>query len=314
MSAAADALVYFDRERGSFANETVYARGFLRWLYNTSSGGLAARVLAGTPWPSRLWGALHRTRWSRRRIPAFVRRLAIDLSESAKPAAEFDSFNEFFTRGLREGSRPVCEEPGVLVAPVDGKVLAYPRVDPKATFRIKRSSFDLEGLLRDRALAATFAGGSMLVCRLGLADWHHFHFPDSGTPGPAVAIRGRYHAGGPYSERGLVPFYAENHRMLVRFDSDHFGPMAMVEVGALTVGSIRQRFQPGVRVRKGQPKGYFELGASTVVLLFRPGAIVLDADLCALTAREIECHVRMGRPLGRSAVRSTRRAMAEGHA
>jgi phosphatidylserine decarboxylase len=300
MSAAAEALVYFDRERGTFENENVYARGFLGWLYNRPSGRLLAPLLVGTPLPSRVWGAVHRTRWSRRRIPTFARRMGIDLSESERSVAEFDSFNAFFTRGLREGCRPVCAEPGVLVAPVDGKVLAYPRLDPQATFRIKRSWFDLEGLLRDRALAATFAGGSMVVCRLGLADWHHFHFPDSGTPGPAVAIRGRYHAGGPYSRRALVPFYAENHRMLVRFDSDHFGPMAMVEVGALTVGSIRQRFQPGVRVRKGQPKGYFELGGSTVVLLFRPGAIVLDADLCALTAREIECYVRMGRPLGRS--------------
>jgi phosphatidylserine decarboxylase len=72
-----------------------------------------------------------------------------------------------------------------------------------------------------------------------------------------------------------------------------------VEVGALTVGSIRQRFAPGVRVAKGDPKGFFELGGSTMVLLFRPGAIELDLELCALTAREVECYVRMGRPLGR---------------
>jgi phosphatidylserine decarboxylase len=296
---AASPLVFYDRERGAFGTETVYAHGFLRWLYNTRSGGLAARVLVGTPWPSRIWGALHRTRWSRRRIPSFVRGMGIDMSESATPLAGFESFGAFFTRDLRAGARPVCEEPGVLVAPVDGKVLAYPRVDPRTAFRIKRSQFDLSSLLQDDLLAATFAGGSMLVCRLGLADWHHVHFPDAGTPGPAVAIRGRYHAVGPYALHALVPFFAENHRMLVRFESDHFGTMAIVEIGALTVGSIRQRFQAGARVLKGQPKGCFELGGSTVVLLFRPGAIVLDPDLCALTEREIECFVRMGRPLGR---------------
>jgi len=308
---AASTLVYYDRERGSFETEKVYARGFLRWLYNSRSGGLCARLLVATPLPSRVWGALHRTRWSRRRIPAFALRMGIDLSESQKSVAEFDSFNEFFTRSLRAGSRRACAEPDVLVAPVDGKVLAYPRVEAQATFRIKRAAFNLEGLLRDPALAATFAGGSMLVCRLGLSDWHHFHFPDSGTPGPAVAIPGRYHAGGPYAERALVPFFAENQRMLVRFDSDHFGAMAMVELGALTVGSIRQRFQPGVRVRKGDPKGFFELGGSTVVLLFREGTIQLDQELCALTAREIECYVRMGQPLGRSVARAKDQAPAE---
>jgi phosphatidylserine decarboxylase len=297
---APEPLVFYDRARGAFATESVYAHGFLRWLYNSGSGGLAARLVVGSPWPSRLWGALHRTRWSRRRIPGFVRRMGIDMSESAKGVAEFDSFDAFFTRDLRAGSRPVCAEPGRLVAPVDGKVLAFPRVDPRTSFRIKRSRFDLAGLLRDDDLAATFAGGSMLVCRLGLSDWHHFHFPDSGTPGPAATIRGRYHAGGPYSDRALVPFFTENHRMVVRFDSDHFGAMAIVEVGALTVGSIRQCFRPGTRVRKGEPKGFFRLGGSTVVLLFRRDAVVLDADLCAFTAREVECFVRMGRPLGRS--------------
>ena len=295
----APALVYYDRERGSFRTEKVYARGFLHWLYNARGGGLLAWLLVGTPLPSRLWGALQRTRWSARRIPAFVERMAIDMSESAQGIAEFASFQEFFVRGWRPGARPVCSEPGVLVAPADGKVLAYSRVDGRARFRIKRALFDLEGLLRDDALAATFAGGSMIVCRLALADVHHFQFPDSGTPGAPRVIPGRYHAGGPYAERGLVPFFAENHRMVTPFDADHFGPMAIVDVGALTVGSIRQHFQPGAHVEKGDPKGWFELGGSTVVLLFREGVIELDADLCALTAREIECFVRMGRPLGR---------------
>jgi phosphatidylserine decarboxylase len=298
---AAPALVFYDRERGSFHTEKVHARGVLRWLYNSRSGGLLARVLVGTPLFSRLWGALHRTRWSRRRIRPFVEQMGIDMSESAKDVDEFASFNDFFVRALRPGTRPVCPEPDVLAAPVDGKVLAYPRVEARTSFRIKRAVFDLEGLLGDATLAATFAGGSMLVCRLGLADHHHFHFPDSGTPGPARAIAGRYHAGGPYAERTLVPFFAENHRMVTLFDSDHFGPMAIVEVGALTVGSIRQRFRPGARVEKGAPKGWFELGGSTVVLLFREGAIALDPEMCALTAREIECYVRMGRPLGRRA-------------
>ena len=296
----APALLYYDRQRGSFRTEKVYARGFLHWLYNARGGGLLAWLLVGTALPSRLWGALQRTRWSARRIPAFVDRMAIDMSESAQGIADFGSFQEFFVRPWRPGARPVCSEPGVLVAPVDGKVLAYPRLDAGARFRIKRALFDLEGLLRDAALAATFAGGSMIVCRLALADFHHFQFPDSGTPGAPRTIPGRYHAGGPYAERGLVPFFAENHRMVTSFDSDHFGPMAIVEVGALTVGSIRQVFRPGTHVEKGDAKGWFELGGSTVVLLFREGAIALDAGLCALTAREIECFVRMGQPLGRS--------------
>lgn len=294
-------LVYYDRGLRRWRDERVYARGFLRWLYNTRSGGLLAPLVVGTAWPSRAWAAWQRTRWSRRRIAGFAEEMGIDLSESATPVEAFASFAEFFTRRLRPGRRPVCAEPGVCVAPADGKVLAYPRVEAGATFRIKRATFGLEALLQDAALAAAFAGGSMLVSRLGLADYHHFHFPDSGVPGPPRTVRGRYHAGGPYSAARLVPFYAENHRMVTVFDSDHFGRMALVEIGALTVGSIRQRFRPGVRVAKGEPKGVFELGGSTVVLLFPPGAVRLDAEICALTRWDLECYLRMGEAVGRAA-------------
>ena len=88
--------------------------------------------------------------------------------------------------------------------------------------------------------------------------------------------------------------------MLTLFDSDHFGQIAMVEIGAFTVGSIQQRFNQGVRVSKGARKGFFELGGSTVVLLFQRGAIRLDEDLCARTEEDIETFVRFGESIGRA--------------
>lgn len=141
----------------------------------------------------------------------------------------------------------------------------------------------------------------MVVSRLGLADYHHFHFPDSGVPAAARTIDGRLHAGGPYARHRLVPFFTENHRMVTPFASDHFGTLLLVEVGALTVGSIRQRFEPGTKVGRGDPKGFFELGGSTLVLLFQEGTIVLDPDLLRMTAGGIETHLRLGEALGRRA-------------
>lgn len=88
--------------------------------------------------------------------------------------------------------------------------------------------------------------------------------------------------------------------MLTLFDSDHFGQIAMVEIGAFTVGSIQQLFNQGVRVPKGARKGFFELGGSTVVLLFQRGAIRLDEDLCARTEEDIETFVRLGESIGRA--------------
>jgi phosphatidylserine decarboxylase len=291
---------YFDRRRGALAFETIYARGFLRWLYNTHAGGALGTVLTASPWPSRAFGWLQRRRWSRRRIAGFIARMGIDPTEARRDIGEFESFAEFFTREIDLGRRPVCPARDVAVAPADGRVLAFPTVEPETTFRIKRGLFNLRELLRDDALAEDFGGGAMVISRLSLSDYHHFHFPDSGIPGKAAPIPGRYHAGGPYALRTLVPFMTQNHRVRTLFDSDSFGRMAIVEIGALTVGSIRQCFRPGARVAKGDEKGLFELGGSTVVLLFQRGAIRLDQDLVSMTRMEIETLVRMGEPIGRA--------------
>jgi phosphatidylserine decarboxylase len=177
--------------------------------------------------------------------------------------------------------------------------MAFCAVEADKIFRIKRNTFNLSQFLRDDKLIRLFAGGSMIISRLCLTDYHHFHFPDSGIPRAAVPIRGKYYAGGPYSPERLVPFYTENYRMVTLFDSDHFNQTAMVEVGAFTVGSIRQRYVPGIHVQKGARKGFFELGGSTVVLLFQRGTIELDEDLLQNSRNGVDTYVRLGDSLGR---------------
>lgn len=299
MTSGASNFTYYDRARGCLRAERVYADAWLDWLYNTRTGALVARPLVGGPAFSRLWGFIHRQRFSRRWIRPFVESMGVDATESLRGLDDFRSFADFFTREIDLRRRPIQPDAGVCVAPADGKVLAYAAVRPEATFRVKRSCFNLSGLLRDDSLARLFAHGSLLISRLALADYHHFHFPDSGVPGEVRSLAGTYHAGGPYARGGLVPFFTENHRMVTLFESDHFGLVIQVEVGALTVGSIRQCHARGLRVAKGDRKGFFELGGSTVALLFQRGAIRLDEDLCERTAAEVETYVRTGESIGR---------------
>jgi phosphatidylserine decarboxylase len=127
------------------------------------------------------------------------------------------------------------------------------------------------------------------------------HFPAAGVPAVARSVPGRYDASGPYPRRRLLPFYSENHRMVTCFASDRFGPMALVEVGALTVGSIRQAFEPGRPVAKGAHKACFALGGSTVVIVFSRGAVSFDADLVGWSARGLETGLRMGERIGSAA-------------
>jgi phosphatidylserine decarboxylase len=226
--------------------------------------------------------------------------MGIDMSECPRPVESFSSFAEFFTRPIDLARRPLAADARACLCPVDGKVLVHEDVNPEAPVQVKRATLTLSSLLGDARLARAYEGGALAVCRLGLADYHHVHFPDAGTPGPARLVPGRYHAGGPYARSWLVPVFAENVRARTAFDSDRFGSMQIVEVGAFTVGSIRQSFRPGARVERGTHKGWFEIGGSTVVLLFPRGAVALDPDLVESSARGLETAVRMGEPLGRA--------------
>ena len=300
-------ISYYDRQREELMTEKVYANGFLSWSYNTRLGQLATDLIFRQKIISRLYGWYHRKSWSRSRIKSFVKAMDVNTDVLACPLEDYATFNDFFMREIDLSKRPMCSDPSICIAPTDGKILAYPRVEPDTTFRIKRSPFNLRSFLGDDTLVEKYALGSMIISRLCLTDYHHFHFPDSGIPEKVVSIRGRYYAVGPYALDWLIPFYTENHRMLTLFDSDHFGQIAMVEIGAFTVGSIRQRYQPGVHVSRGAEKGGFELGGSTIVLLFRKGKIELDKDLCKNTQNEIETYVRLGESIGRTPSSTTER-------
>ncbi len=293
-------LSYYDRRSGRLRTDPVFARGFVDWCYNAASGWALTNLLFSRRVVSEAYGRLHKTRWSRRMIPRFVASMGVDLSEVPRPLQDFGSFNEFIIRDIDLSRRPVDPDPAVCVSPADGRVLVYPRIRAGTPFPIKRAIFDLAGLLGDDRLAADYDGGSLAVVRLHLADYHHIHFPDSGRPGPAASIGGRYFAVSPYPRLRRVPFYARNHRVVTLFDSDHFGRLAVVEVGAFTVGSIRQRYRPGERVAKGERKGYFELGGSVVVLLFPEGKIRFDEDLLAHSEEGVETYVRLGESIGRA--------------
>lgn len=292
-------LTYYDREKGAFFDEEIYAGGFLDWSYNSRTGRFLTDLLFRRRWVSRAYGWLQSTRWSRRRIMPFVERMNVNVEEIARPLSEFGSFSEFFEREIDLSRRKIHREPEVCVAPADGRALAYHEVSSDRTYRIKRATFNLQQLLGDQELARRYDKGSVFITRLYLSDYHHFHFPDSGTPGSARSVDGGYYAVSPYARRTLVPFYTENHRMVSQLDSDNFGQVTIVEIGAFTVGSIKQAYEAGKPVDKATRKGAFELGGSTVVLLFEPGRIVFDDDLLDNTANEIETYLKLGDSIGR---------------
>lgn len=291
-------IKYFDRAEKVLKTERVYADGILYWLYNSKIGNIMNDFVFRQKYVSQLYGWLNKQWLSKRKIEPFIQKVKVNEDELICPMEDFKSFNDFFKREIDLSKRRINPSTHVCISPVDGKILAYQSMNPEMSFRIKRSIFNLRSFLCDETLVERYRQGSMVVGRLSLRDYHHFHFPDSGFPGEAISIKGKYYASGPYNLRKLIPFFSENYRMLTIFDSEHFGKITIVEIGAFTVGSIQQRFRSGRRVAKGDRKGFFEMGGSTVVLLFEKGRIKLDPDLCANTRNDIETYVLMGDSIG----------------
>jgi len=293
---------YLDRKSGQLKTDPIYALAFLDWCYNTPLGILSTRLLLSRRLVSQLYGWYYRQCWTRGKIASFARAMEVDLGELTQPLESFASFSDFVSRSIDLSKRRIDPDPRACICPADGRVLAYPVLDAHQPLQIKSSRFDVATFLRDDALAKRYAGGAAVIVRLYLADYHHFHFPAAGIPSPPREVTGRYFATTPYARRWAVPVYAENHRAITLLASDRFGQVVMAEVGAFTIGSVQQRFVARERVAKGDHKGLFELGGSAIVLLFEPGAILLDSDLCENTGAGIETFVRLGERIGASSM------------
>jgi phosphatidylserine decarboxylase len=292
---------YYDRYTAQVKQEKVFGASFLNWSYNTSFGRILTQMVFSRRTVSLLIGWLCRRSFSRHFISPFAKWSQLDSNELPCHWHEFRSFSEFFTREMAPGQRKIAGDDSVCIAPVDGKIYVLPELKMDEYLRVKRCLFNLSGLLNDRVTAQKFDGGMAVIFRLCLSDYHRIHFPVSGVPDLPVAINGRCYAGGPYDKTSYVPFYSENVRMVTKIKSDGFGDVAMVEIGAFTIASIVQKYQPGQYVRRGEEKGWFEPGGSTVVLVFQKGAINVDTELQEYTRRGMETRVRFGDSIGRVA-------------
>ncbi|MBQ7229028.1 MAG: phosphatidylserine decarboxylase, partial [Clostridia bacterium] len=246
-------------------------------------------------------------------ILPFLEENRIDLSDGGFgpgwQADGFDTFNEFFTRQRDYGAYyAALREHGLLADPAseraefpavaDARLSVWP-VGPGLAVPVKQSVYTLSELLGDRSHdldLKSFEGGHCLVFRLGVDDYHRYVFPDSGRLVRRYFIPGELHTVRPVSERYRV--YARNARSVSILDTDHFGPLLTVEVGAMLVGHIVEHPLSTIAFDALQEKGYFEFGGSTVLLVTGPN-VTIDTDLLEASARGDEVKVRLGEPVGR---------------
>ena len=262
--------------------------GALRLLYGTRMGRAALKALIH-PRLSRMAGRYLDSRHSRWLIAPFVKRCGLDLTEYEP--TEYGSFNAFFVRQKRSEYLRPDMDPEHLVSPCDGFLSAY-EIGADCRYTIKGIDYSLAGLLADSALAKRFRGGRCLIFRLTPQNYHRYWYIDSGIREKPVVLPGVLHCVRPIAcER--YPVYAQNSREYVLIHTENFGDIIQMEVGALLVGRIRNH-PNGPEVCRGEEKGYFEFGGSTIVLLFERGRIALDAPM----RTDIEMPVRAGERIG----------------
>lgn len=266
----------------------------LEWMYGTAPGNILVGILI-RPWVSNMAGRLLDSRISALAVEPFRKKNHICMDDYE--CRRFRSFNDFFTRRLRDGARPLDMTPEHLVSPCDSKLSVY-TIGEDSRFTVKGVEYTLEALLKSKELAERFQGGTLLQFRLTVGDYHRYGYVDSGYVGESIRIPGVYHTVNPAALR-RVAVYRENTREYCLLESENFGTILQMEVGATMVGRIVN--EPGNRnVTRCEEKGRFEFGGSTILVCLEKGAFVPDSDLTENTGRNVETVVRFGERIGRA--------------
>jgi phosphatidylserine decarboxylase len=294
-------IQYYERQSSVLKTEKVAGEKWLVWLYNNPVGEATLWALAKRKAVSSFYGDQMDKPSSVKKIQPFVEELDIDMSTAQKQ--EFTSFNDFFTRKLKDNARPVDTNPNVAVSPADGKILAYANIS-NSDFIIKGYRFDRISFLNNARLAQKYRDGTLVIIRLAPFDYHRFHFPVGGSVSPITRVEGDYYSVNPLALRKMAEIFCLNKREFAVISNPLFGDVVMMEVGATMVGSMVQTYSGNV-VKKGAEKGYFKFGGSTVVLLFEKDKIRLDEDFLMNTSRGYETTVKQGERIGESMMNPT---------
>lgn len=262
--------------------------GALRFLYRTVPGRCVLRLLIAR-WVSKLCGAFLSSRLSKPLIGKFVRGNGIDLSQFESD--HFRCFNDCFCRKIKEGGRPIPEDERVLFSPCDGLLSAY-RIQDDTVLPVKQSAYTVASLLRDEMLAQRYRDGVCLVFRLCVDHYHRYCYPATGVKGDNVFLKGKLHTVRPIALEAC-PVFVENCREYTVIDTRHFGRLVQMEVGAMLVGKIQNHHQAGP-VTRGEEKGMFLYGGSTIILLLEKDAVSIKEAYFTATEQGQETPIRMG--------------------
>lgn len=243
---------------------------------------------------SKIGGSFANLKLSRYFIKSFIKRNKINMSDYVVPDSGYQTFNEFFYRKLKLNKRIIDSDLNSVISPADSKLLVIPEINAQTYFFVKTCKFDFEKFLQNRALANEFYGGTMFLFRLAPENYHRFHFPFDCIASQPKLINGKLESVNPIVYKSGVQPLTENERHLIILDSEKFGKVLFVPVGAMLVGKITETYDSEKFHKKGDEIGYFAFGGSSIVMIFKKGVITPDENFIQNSLHDRETAVRMG--------------------
>ncbi|WP_186646061.1 phosphatidylserine decarboxylase [Fluviispira vulneris] len=305
LGSASKQIEVIKRKSGEKFIEKIYGEDAMKVFYGSPAGAAFTAKFLTNKWISNIYGAYNDSGASKHKIEEFVNNMGIDVSESEKDISEYHSFNDFFARKLHPRARPINRLTNSVISPGDGRLLVFPKISETTLSYVKWAPIQLIDLFQgNESLVERYKNGSCAILRLCPSDYHRFHFPVSGKAGITKTVPGLLHSVNPYALEQQIPVYCMNKRTLCELDSDQFGKVLLMEVGALFVGTIVQTYRPAMQVEKGDEKGYFKFGGSTCILFFENGIMEFDTDIVKSSEQGLETLVQMGEKIGHLAERT----------
>ncbi len=291
-------IKYYDRKGKTYDKENVAGGGILNFMYSNSIAKTFLPQIASRKIFTKLYGSICDTKFSKKFILNFVNKFNINMSEYEKNINEYSSFNDFFYRKLSKHSRNICKDEKAFISPCDGKLFAIEKLDENSNFTVKGFKYNLNELLQNEELSKNYSNGTCLIFRLCPTDYHRFHFIDSGICSESKFIKGKYYSVNPIALENINKVFSENKREYSIFKSHNFDDVIYIEVGATFVGSIIQTYSSSFLVTRGDEKGYFKFGGSTVIVILKENILKLDEDICYQSNLGIETSVYVGEKIG----------------
>jgi len=290
----------FNRYQNKIEIEKVYGDGMVKFAYGNPIGRILGPVIA-SKMLSQLYGKSQDSLKSGQKVAPFLKNFNIPIDQYKKGSfkdnpieTSYRSFNEFFIRQFQEGERTFTEKDDEMGAFAEARYFGHASMTDDLNVPVKGSMLRAVDLIGDPELAKDFIGGPLMIARLCPVDYHRYHYPDDGKTLKAFSVPGDLHSVNPLALKYRQDIFIKNERRVSILETEHFGKLAYIEVGATCVGKIVQSFDESQPFKKGDEKGYFLFGGSTVVLCGEKGKWAPSEDMLTNTKAGIETYIQLG--------------------